>query len=654
MIKRIQRLSPLLANQIAAGEVIERPSAIVKELLENSLDAGADQIDIDIEQGGVGLVRVRDNGTGIHPEDLALVCCRHATSKIERTDDLAHITSFGFRGEALASIGAVSRLTVSSAIEGNTGWQISITGEDAGPHQSPCAHPKGTTIEVQDLFFNTPVRRKFLRSERTEFEHIDELVKRVALSASHVGLQLKHNQRLIRRYLPAPLRSAACADRLSALCGPAFVEQALYIESNGAGMGLHGWIALPAFSRSQPDLQYCYVNNRIIRDKLIAHAIKQAYADVLYRDRFPAYVLFLEIPPDQVDVNVHPTKHEVRFREGRIVHGFLLRSVQDALASPAPPEETPSSTAGPIHKAHGALEADTAKAPLSHAILPMATVAARARQHSLVLHDQQPSYKALPEGAFSAKAPLPTLLHKSATLTAHPSSASLSKKERPLPPPTQSTTSNQKALALEKGETQEQSLAEMPPLGHALGQLHGTYVLAENSQGLIIVDMHAAHERILYEKMKKAFSLAQLGTQTLLVPLVLHARPHEAAYIETEQAYFQQLGFVIERIGLDSIVVRSVPHLLSHCEIGPLVLDTVTDMMAHGGLTQAEEKSHHILRTLACQAAIKANRRLSTTEIDALLRDMEQTPYYQQCNHGRPTVVQLSMADLDKMFLRGR
>jgi DNA mismatch repair protein MutL len=329
-MQRIQQLPLLLANQIAAGEVVERPAAVVKELVENSLDAGATQIEIDIEQGGMRLIRVRDNGSGIHRDDLTLALSRHATSKVSQVDDLARIDTLGFRGEALASISAVSRLTLTSAQMKQTGWQISIEGDIAG-NIMPASHPQGTTVEVYDLFFNTPARRKFLRSEKTEFEHIDELIKRMALSAFSVGFILRHNQRVVRQYVAVNSKQNA-QERLRALCGPQFAENALYIEADGAGLTIHGWIVPPEFSRSQPDTQYFYVNNRIVRDKVVTHAIKTAYQDVLYRDRHPAYVLFLTIPSQQVDVNVHPTKHEVRFRESRVVHDFIFHSLHDALA----------------------------------------------------------------------------------------------------------------------------------------------------------------------------------------------------------------------------------------------------------------------------------------------------------------------------------
>ncbi|TAK76774.1 MAG: DNA mismatch repair endonuclease MutL [Gammaproteobacteria bacterium] len=573
MTQRIQKLTNLLANQIAAGEVVERPASVVKELVENSLDAGATQIDIDIEQGGVRLIRVRDNGSGIHQEDLPLALSRHATSKIHQPDDLSQIMTLGFRGEALASVGSVSRLALTSAQAKRTGWQITLHG-DMASDISPAAHPQGTTVEVRDLFFNTPARRKFLRSEKTEFDHIDELIKRTALSAFHVGFSLKHNQRLVRQYFPASAPANA-SERLGALCGPAFVEQAVHIEAEGAGMRLTGWIALPAFSRSQADLQYFYVNGRMVRDKLVIHALKEAYHDVLYRDRYPAYVLFLEIAPQQVDVNVHPTKHEVRFREGRVVHDFVFHSVHDALAQPVPVEKT--------------VERSEVKLP------PPAIAAPHRVQEQLAL------YRTLHE-------------------------------ETPLP------------------LKQEQDV----PLGFALGQLQGIYILAENEQGLVIIDMHAAHERILYEKMKEALAQHVMPKQLLLMPLTLTLSEREADCVEQEMDLFQQLGFQVERIAKETIAVREVPQLLAEGPIAQLIRDIITDLLSHGKSLRVEENMHRLLSTLACHSAIRAHRRMSLPEMNALLRQMEKTDHSGQCNHGRPTTLQLSLEDLDKLFLRGR
>ncbi len=587
MTKRIQILTPLLANQIAAGEVVERPVSVVKELIENSLDAGASQIDIDIEQGGVKLIRVRDNGSGIHKEDLPLACSRHATSKIAAPDDLAAIHTLGFRGEALASIGSISRLQLTSAIEKNSAWQVSVEGDIASDIQ-PAAHPQGTTIEVRDLFFNTPARRKFLRAEKTEFDHIDELIKRMALSSFHVGFTLKHNQRIARQYFPVQQKENE--ERLSALCGPAFVQHALHIEAESSGMKLSGWIATPTFSRSQADLQYFYVNGRMVRDKLVIHALKQAYQDVLYRDRYPAYILFLDILPSQVDVNVHPTKHEVRFREGRVVHDFISHAVHDALSHEHVGECDHDHTSQAIP---AAIPAPKIPAAVNYISSPRPV-------NKSVVQEQMQIYRALQEET-----------HPPIKIDAH-------------------------------------------PLGYALGQLQGVYILAENEQGLVMIDIHAAHERIVYEKMKASMAQQQLAIQTLLVPLNIVLSEREADIIEQTPAIFQQLGFNLQRMSQDTIVVRAVPQLLAHAAIEQLVRDMISDLMEHGKSQRMEETINHLLGTLACRSSVRAHRKLALAEMNALLRDMEKTDHSGQCNHGRPTCVKFSMNELDKLFMRGR
>lgn len=607
MNQRIQKLTPLLANQIAAGEVIERPASIVKELVENSLDAGATQIDIDIEQGGVRLIRVSDNGHGIHRDDLELALARHATSKITKSNDLAEIMTLGFRGEALASIGSVSRMTLLSAREKNTGFQVSAI---AGTTDAvlPAARPQGTTVEVRDLFFNTPARRKFLRAEKTEFDHIDELIKRIALSAFSVGFTLTHNQRMVRQYFPCQ-EGASPALRLQALCGPQFAENAIHIEAEGAGMQLTGWITLPTFSRSQADLQYFYVNGRMVRDKSVIHALKEAYHDVLYRDRYPAYILFLTIAPTQVDVNVHPTKHEVRFREGRVVHDFIFRSIQDALASLRPGE---NQTHHHVHEAHHSHQ------PAYHP----------ARSAPIAKHYQaEPSYKAKPLAVQEQLALYRSLHEETPAKTEHKIETTIVASETP---------------------------GAIPPLGFALAQLQGIYILSENATGLVMVDMHAAHERIVYEAMKEALAKQAMPIQSLLVPLTITFSEHETDCIEREAAFFAELGFSLERIAKEAIVMREVPQILADGSIEELIRDIVTDLSVHGKSSRAESGVHRILATLACHHAVRARRKLTIPEMNSLLRDMEKTNHSAQCNHGRPTYVQLSLDDLDKLFLRGR
>lgn len=599
MNKRILQLSPLVANQIAAGEVVERPASVVKELVENSLDAGATQIDIDIEQGGARLIRLRDNGDGIHKDDLSLAISRHATSKIHAADDLAQIMTLGFRGEALASIGSVSRLAITSAQENATGWQISLEG-DVLNDIAPAAHPRGTTVTVHDLFFNTPARRKFMRAEKTEFDHIDELIKRVALSSFEVGFTLRHNQKIVRQYLPTKSASHS-AERLSALCGPAFVEHAIHIEADGAGMQLSGWIAEPTFSRSQADLQYFYVNGRMVRDKLVIHALKQAYQDVLYRDRYPAYILFLTVNPTQVDVNVHPTKHEVRFRDSRIVHDFIVRSVHDALAHSHQEDETCTH--------------DHAPAPMRAAVAEIKT---ELPVKPMVQKPIAPVYQ--PKPVFT-----PPVIKQQEKLEIY----------RELHAPTQAPEATGK-------------------LGYALGQLQGIYILAENAQGLVMVDMHAAHERIVYEKMKVAMANAQLPIQQLLVPITLQLSEREAELADMQSEVFSSFGFQLQRMGQQTMAVRAVPQLLAHGPIEQLVRDIIADLLEHGESTRAQESVNRILGTLACHSSVRAHRKMTIPEMNALLREMEKTDHSGQCNHGRPTCVQLSLDELDKLFMRGR
>lgn len=591
-MNRIQKLTPLLANQIAAGEVVERPASVVKELVENSIDAGATQIDIDIEQGGMRLIRVRDNGGGIHQDDLPLALSRHATSKIARADDLAQIATLGFRGEALASIGSVSRLSLMSALAEHPGWRVAVAG-DAEPVLEPAPHPQGTTVDVRDLFFNTPARRKFMRSEKTEFDHIDELIKRLALASFGIHFTLRHNSRVVREYT-----SSHNTERLTALCGAAFVEHALHIESEGAGMQLSGWIAQPEFSRSQADLQYFYVNGRMVRDKLVIHAMKEAYHDVLYRDRYPAYILFLTIPPNLVDVNVHPTKHEVRFREGRVVHDFIQRSVHDALSGECSPELSSPRTRGSIP--------DVA-----------------------IIMDPAPSRGMTAPGREMTRAttPSPPLLREQMALY------------RTLG---ETTTHNEHTHTCETS------------LGNAIAQLHGVYILAEDEHGMVMVDMHAAHERILYEQMKTAFAKKHMPVQALLVPITVSLSEREADCAEQHIAFFHQLGYEVERISKETVAVRAVPQCLAKADIAQLIRDIICDLLENDSSNRSEQHINKLLGTLACHASVRANHQLTIPEMNALLRNMETTEHSGQCNHGRPTTVRFTLTELDKFFMRGK
>lgn len=593
-MSRIQRLTPLLANQISAGEVIERPASVVKELVENSLDAGATRIDIDIEMGGMRLIRVRDNGLGIHADDLGLALSRHTTSKIKSLDDLEQVMTLGFRGEALASVGAVSRLTLLSAMANDAGWQVQTQGIEQHPECAPAAHPQGTTVEVRDLFFNTPARKKFLRTEKTEFDHIDEVIKRIALGSFGVDFTVKHNQKIIRQYRTAK-SDRECEQRIESLCGAAFMDHALKIESEIIDLKLSGWIVQPTFSRAQPDLQYFYVNGRIIRDKLVNHAVRLAYQDVLYGGRYPAFVLFLEIPPQQVDVNVHPTKHEVRFRESRLVHDFIFRSVKNALAAvhtqhqPTPAIIQSDDFVVPkIEQTQFSYKSDTAPSQLKEQM---------AIYHQL--HD-----------ACDVQSPIQT-------------------------------------------KVQAQSSAEFP-LGFALAQLRNIYILAENAQGLLLVDMHAAHERVLYEQFKQQFAQQHFSVQPLLIPITVHLSEREVNVCEEHFDDFQRVGIHVQRLSQDAVVVRDVPYVLRDSNIEQIVRDIMADLIQHDQSSRVDEMIQHWLGTMACHAAVRAQRKMTILEMNALLRAMENTVHSDQCVHGRPTWLQLSLTDLDKLFLRGR
>lgn len=611
MINRIQKLSSLLANQIAAGEVVDRPSSVIKELIENSIDAGATEIEVEIEQGGLRLMKVRDNGQGIHHEDLLLAISRHATSKIGLPDDLSAIHTLGFRGEALASIGSIARLSITSAIASAPGWKVSVEG-DSAPAIMPAAHPQGTSVIVHDLFFNTPARRKFMRSEKTEFAHIDELVKRIALSCFSTKISLKHNDKLIKQYDAVAL-SGNPSKRLAALCGAAFVEQALQIETEGAGMRLTGWIGLPSFSRSQADLQYFYVNGRMVRDKLLIHALKAAYHDVLYRDRYPAFVLFLEISPEQVDVNVHPAKYEVRFRDSRNVYDFLKKGVQNALATQNHSSHYSESIPNTIHVTQPHSE------PIPNPVNLTKTPAfADAKPYHLSSYDD--GYAGFAER--------------------HPHAAK--------------KTSTVEQLSLMQSCSVGVHNHEPGHLGVALAQLKGIYILAESIRGLMLIDVHAAHERILYEKMKKAYTAKQMIRQKYLLPLTINLTEREADHVEENLDFFESIGFLIERISKESIAVREVPQLLAQGPIEQLVRDVIADFVVHGTSQRSQEHINRLFGTLACHHAVRANHQLSVNEMNALLREMEKTAHSGQCNHGRPTYIELSLDELDKFFLRGR
>jgi DNA mismatch repair protein MutL len=612
---KIRLLDPRLANQIAAGEVVERPASVVKELLENSLDAGACRIELDIEEGGVKLIRVRDDGLGIAQEDLPLALSRHATSKISILEDLESVASLGFRGEALASISSVSRLCLSTAQEDSeSGWSARSEGRDMEAVLSPVAHPRGTTVEVRDLFFNTPARRKFLRTEKTEFNHLEEVVKRQALSRYDVGFSLRHNGRAIHSLKPAN-NQLEQERRLAAVCGPAFMEQALFIDREAVGLRLWGWVALPSFSRSQADLQHFYVNGRYVRDRLVVHAVRQAYRDVLFHGRHPAFVLYLELAPAGVDVNVHPTKHEVRFRDGRTVHDFIFRTLHKVLAD-VRPDTVPQNASVP---------------DLSGEMLAMPqTQSAMSLQDSGVPMSTAPQMHSVGSAGFSPSGYRPQFGGAQAVADQRPQYQRL-----------------QEPMA-----GADSSIA--PPLGYALAQLKGVYILAENQQGLVLVDMHAAHERITYERMKNARDGEGIRSQPLLVPINLAVSEREADCADQHAEVFAELGMRVERAAAESVIVRELPAILADTSVEQLVRDVLSDLLEFGSSDRIRAHLDQILSTMACHGSVRANRRLTVPEMNALLRDMEATERSGQCNHGRPTWVQVGMAELDKWFLRGR
>lgn len=636
-MQRINLLSPRLANQIAAGEVVERPASVVKELLENSLDAGASQLDIDVEQGGVRRIKIRDNGTGIMKDDLSLALSRHATSKIITLDDLEAVRTLGFRGEALASISSVSRMHLTSQAEDESeAWRVEAEGKDMATAVRPASHPQGTTIDVRDLFFNTPARRKFLRTEKTEFAHLEEVVKRLALSRYETGFRLSHNGKQV--YDLRPVTDQLHAEhRLATLLGKKFIENSLTLDVEAAGLRLWGWIGLPTFSRSQADLQYFFVNGRVVKDKLVAHAVRQAYRDVLYNGRHPTFVLYLELDPSTVDVNVHPTKHEVRFRDGRLVHDFLFSRIHKAIA-----DVRPESDAAPT----GMQEASSNELEITEqSALQLSNRPASSGMDWMRSASSSPSSSDV-RGQLDGMRRLSGYAQEytTQTETVDPETGEV----REVAPLSLLGQSDVSAFG------QDVDYQAVPPLGFAVAQLHGVYILSESEQGLILVDMHAAHERIVYERMKTAFYQKNISSQPLLVPINIAVSQSEADLVEESSAVFEAFGFRVERTGLESAMVREVPVILIRGDVEGLVRDVISDLSANGISDLMESRANELMASMACHGAIRANRKLTIAEMNSLLRDMEITERSGQCNHGRPTWAHLSMSDLDKLFLRGR
>ncbi len=609
----IRPLPPELINQIAAGEVIERPSSVVKELVENSLDAGASRIEVDIEAGGARLIRVRDDGGGIAPDELPLAVASHATSKIGSFDDLEHVASMGFRGEALASVSSVARFALTSRPrDAEAAFRIEVDGGKLLAAR-PAQHPPGTSVEVRDLFYNVPARKKFMRAERTEFAHIDDLLKSLALARGGVEFRLSHNGKPVRIWKAARDAQAQLA-RVAEVLGEDFPAQSLRVDHAAAGMHLSGWVGLPTASRSQADQQYFYVNGRLVRDRVVAHAVRQAYADVLFHGRHPAFVLYLELDPAGVDVNVHPAKHEVRFREQRLVHDFLFRTLHEALAQTRAGQVESHAEAedGRLHMSTANAGAAHASAPGLPAVARTASWPARADQSRLALGVRDEP-----------------LADYAALLGEVPRSAPVA----PMP-------------MAEEGEA--------PPLGYAIAQLKSIYILAENAQGLVLVDMHAAHERITYEKLKAGRACSNLRSQLLLVPLNLAVSAKEAAAAEEHAEALADWGLELSRSGPSGVVVRRIPALLEGADVSQLTRDVLAELAQHGSSRRLQELENELLSTMACHGSVRAGRRLTVPEMNALLREMEATERSGQCNHGRPTWTQLSMAELDRLFMRGR
>jgi len=593
----IQLLPDLLINQIAAGEVIERPAAALKELLENSLDADATDIVVQLESGGIKLLRVRDNGQGIARHELQLALMRHATSKIASLDDLHRVASMGFRGEALASIAAVSQLTLTSRTASDEhAWKIQAADGQLG-EPIPASHSQGTAVEIRELYFNTPARRKFLKSEATEYAWCEEAFKRIALSHPDVAFSLQHNGKAVLQLPAQPI-----TERIAAILGAEFSHAAVSVERQAAHFSLQGLAALPAYSRANRDAQYFFVNCRFVRDKVASHALRQAYQDILHHQRHPAYVLFLNMPPEQVDVNVHPAKSEVRFRESQGIHQFIFHTLQEALAIPVSGQET--------------------RAPEPQRAAPYIPTQQSMR---LGVAEREASYRLWEAQAKYQEASIEDRVNNDST---EPGSGSI------LDP--------------------RSSIPNEHPLGYAIAQLSGIYILAQNTQGLIVVDMHAAHERIVYEKLKTALYNERIATQPLLIPVSFYAEPLDVATVEAEQDALNKLGFDIAPLSPTTLAIRAMPVMLKQTEAEAAAHDVIDELREFGASRALTERSNELLATLACHGAVRANRILSVTEMNALLREMEQTERSGQCNHGRPTWFQVTLNELDAMFMRGK
>ena len=616
---RIHSLPTQLVNQIAAGEVVERPSSVVKELIENCFDAGAKQITIEIEQGGARLIKIRDDGCGIVKEDLPLALSRHATSKIATLQDLEQVSSMGFRGEALPSISSVARLTlISRTADADCAWSVTADGSEKNFDPQPDPHPLGTTIDVRDLFYNTPARRKFLKTEKTEFAHIEMLIKRMALSRFDISFTLSHNHKEVLNLKVADSEQSK-ERRVAEICGSSFIENAVKIEFAASGFELSGWVGLPTFSRSQQDMQFFYVNGRLIKDKLVSHAVKQAYQDVLFHGRHPVFVLYLTLDPTLVDVNAHPAKLEVRFREGRLVHDFLFTALHRSLADIRPEHlitqiDVPATT----HSQLVSFPEVTHKPEL----LPSPLIT------TPIFNPRPPQQNSIP-------------LTVSESIKAY---ASLYPQDK---------TAEDKPV-VEYVATSTFAPTTNHPLGYAIAHIHNIYILAETPKGVILVDTHAAHERVTYERLKQQYQNGTVPSQPLLLPIKMNVTIAEADLAEQEHEFFMSFGFELNRSGPETITLRATPALLRNVDKEKLIRDVLADILAHGLSNRIQDNINQLLASIACHGSVRAHRRLTIDEMNALLRDMEQTERIGQCNHGRPTWIELSTNELDKFFMRGQ
>ncbi len=629
----IKQLDNHLVNQIAAGEVIERPASIIKELLENSLDAGATNIEVHVVDGGMKSIIVRDNGKGIADDDLPLALASHATSKISNLYDLEHVQTMGFRGEALASIAAVSRMQITSRVaDADSAYQI--TNEKT---VTAAAHPVGTTIEVHDLFFNIPARKRFLKTEKTEFAHVLDWFKRLAFAHPAVAFSISHNGKSV-------LRLAAGADNYEAtrhheIFGADADAQTTFVDETRQGVRLWGWVGSPNIAGTQANKQFFYVNQRFIKDRLVVHAIKQAYSDVLYGRRHPVFLLHIELPPEQVDVNAHPAKQEVRFHQGRLVHDFVFSTLHHALAHPKSQTLTENDSVGVADDAGGrpASSFDTSAPPPKTQALPYSFADAQSENSQTGGISSQGGNRMPPHYRSGAGQLAEYQLLPNQRGGSGDDNSNIQASANPVAPDNVGVEND-----------------DIHPLGRAVAQIHGIYIVAENREGLVIVDMHAAHERIVYERMKSHYHDNSIITQTLLAPLSIELSPEHIEAAENEQETLKKLGFSIDFTSPTHIVLREIPAILSNRNAEQLILEVLDQLANFQGHHASESVINPIIGTMACHAAVRANHKLSLAEMDALLRDMEHTERSDQCNHGRPTWTRLSIAELDSLFLRGQ